>query len=79
MAYHRLPNGYFGVNAMAGERTMWLVHKWGAGNSFSGESERDAWQSAFRGLGGMNATWRADLEADGWRCSQITVKEAENE
>jgi len=27
----------------------------------------------------MNATWRADLEADGWRCSQITVKEADDE
>jgi hypothetical protein len=60
---------------MAGDQMMWLVWHPISGISYVDNNERDAIALA---CDENEAVW-GSLQLCGWRCSQITVKEADDE
>ena len=61
---------------MAGERTMWLVWNDDQIHSYVETSRMEAKRNAIRFE--MFRGWAA-MKAANWRCTQITVKEADDE
>jgi hypothetical protein len=61
---------------MAGERVMWLVWHPDKPTAYPSVDKKEAQEKAARYE--MFVQWD-EMAATGWRCSQITVKEADGE